>query len=266
MDEMTANGQQGGQESTAADAADAPQLTSLDALSEFEFQGEKYTPDQLHEIITGYKSLSDRQSSSASDERYLANIDVDIEAVLEKPSLAAKFKEIYPQKFHSILDRVLKSSGKTQDSQSPTNGQLPREFLDEFGQLKQGYQSLANQVHQYAVQAANAKIEAILPKLIEKYPMAIEDQVLARAEAFLSNGGKLTDAYWERLVRESHDVAQKKADAYYKRQLEGQLQKGKSGADAPAGGATPGMAPRKIKSFADAEKAMIEHLRGQGLT
>lgn len=263
MDENV-SGQPNMQADVGAEApAATPQVPALDSLSEFEFQGEKYTPDRLQEVLSGYKTLSEKQRAYADEERYVANLDADLESVVENPNLAEKFRQIYPKKFHFLVDKVLRSA-KTGDLPSQNNQAIPKEFLNEFGQLKQGYQTLQQQMHQYAVEAANAKIDAILPKLIEKYPMAEEDQILTRAEGFVVSGGKLTEQTWERIVRESHEKAQKKADAFYKRQLQSQVEKGRQAQDAGPGGATPGQAPKKIKTFAEAEKAMMEHLKANG--
>ncbi len=236
-----------------------PQITSLDSLSEFEFQGEKLTPDRLQEVFQGYKTLSEKQKTYAAEERYWSNLDTDIENVIADPSLVERFKAVYPEKFHRILDRAL--GGTRQQSQN-TQGQLPREYLAKLSKVDQLEQSL----HQMAVESANAKLDAILPPLYDKYPLANEDQVLAKAEAMLSQGMQLTKPAWERLVKESHEYVSKKADAHYKKQLQTQLDKGQSGRDAGPGGAAPGKAPVKARTFDEAREAMTAHLKGQGWT
>lgn len=251
-----------GEGGSAEGATQQPSITSLDSLSEFEFQGQKLTPDRLQEVFNGYKTLSERQKAYEGEEKFIKNLDADIEAVLENPALADKFKSTYPEKYHRVLDRVMARMNPQAQSQST----LPKSFLDEFGQLKSGYEQLQKHLHQMAVESANAKLDATLPKLWEKFPLANEDQVLAKAEAFLAQGGKLTEQTWERLAKESHEFVSKKADAFYKKQLGTQLEKGQMARDVGPGGAAPGKAPVKVKTFADAEKAMIEHLKSQGFS
>jgi hypothetical protein len=235
----------------------APQITSLDSLSEFEFQGERLTPERLQEVFQGYKALSERQKQSQSEERYWSNLDADIENVMANPTLADKFKQVYPEKFHRILERMM---GQTQGQQQQSQG-LPKEYLSKLSKVDQLEQTL----HQMAVESANAKLDALLPKLYEKYPMANEDQVLARAEAMLSQGMKLNDQAWERIAKESHEAVSKKADAFYKKQLQTQLDKGQLGKDAGPGGSVPGKAPQKLRTFDDAYKAAMEHAKSQGM-
>lgn len=245
---------------TTDTASQATSVTNLDSLSEFEFQGERLTPERLQEVFRDYQSYGQKVKEYESESKYIKNLEVDLESVAQNPELAGKFKSIYPQKYHALVDRLI---GK--QASDPQLQGIPKEFLNEFGQLKGGYQQLREQLQQMAVESASAKLDAILPKLWDKYPLAVEDAVLARAEGFINQGGKMTEQMWERLAKESHEAVTKKADAHYKKQLQTQLNKGKESADIGPGGATPGKAPQKIKTFADAEKAMIAHLKSQGI-
>jgi len=79
----------------------------------------------------------------------------------------------------------------------------------------------------------------------------------------LAKGQKLSDAAWERLVRESHEGISKKADQFYANKMKAQLDKGKQGKDIGAGGVTPGQAPRKPRNFDEAREQMLEHLKAR---
>ncbi len=248
--------------STGDGAPEAPSITNLDSLSEFEFQGNKYTPERLQEVFQGYQTLSQKEKSYQAEDRFWQNLDTDLQSVMQDPNLAAKFKQIYPQKFHTILDRML---GRDSHSASQPQG-IPKEFLNELGQLKNGYQTMQQRLEQIEVEKANAQLDAILPKLADKYPLSVEDAVLARAEAFISQGGKMTDAVWDRFAKESHDGVKKKADSHYQKELQTQLEKGRQSSDTGPGGAPPGKAPpRGPRTFEDAQKAYMAHLKANGL-
>lgn len=234
-----------------------PSITNLDSLSEFEFQGEKFTPERLQEIYKGYQTLSEQQKSAKSEDRYWRNLEADIDNVIQNPGLAEQFKRVYPEKFHAILSKLMPN--QSAEAQGPS---LPKDVLARLSKVDQ----VEAQLHQMAVETANAKLDSILPKLYSKYPMAVEDQVLARAEAFLSQGGKLTDAMWERLAKESHEAAKKRSDAYYKNELQAQTSKGIQAQDIGPGGAAPGKAPPKIKTFDQARDSMIAAMKAQGFT
>lgn len=248
----------------AAESAPAPSpVTDLDGLSEFTFQGEKLTPDQLHKVWTEHKSYGEQIKSYGQEKQFVDNLALDIENVLERPELAQRFKTIYPQKYHSILDKYLKiQSPNSAQTQTEKPG-LPKEFLSEFEQVKDRLKFHEQRAYQAEVEANSAKLDALLPPMFTKYPMAIEEQVYAKAEGILQGGQKLTEKTWERLVRESHDSASKKADQFYGAKLKSQLEKGQKASDVGQGGGTPGQAPNKPRTFDEAREAMLQSLQRQ---
>ncbi len=245
-------------DSTAAPEV-ASALTELDGLSEFTFQGEKLTPDQLHKMFTEHKTYSEQAKTYSQNEKFDKNLETDLDNVLQDPRLAERFKQVYPQKYHGIVDRLLRD--QRQAANPPTaQTALPKEFVNEFGQVKERLKFFEERAHQAEVQAASAKLDSLLPPIFKKYPMAIEDQVYSRAEGVLSSGQKLTDKTWERLARESHESAQKRADQFYGEKLKTQLDKGRQGRDVGPGGSTPGQAP-KPKTFAQAQEEMLAYVQ-----
>jgi hypothetical protein len=249
-------------EAPAAAPETTPSLTELDGLSEFTFQGEKYTPDQLHKFITEHKSFSEQASEYKKEKEYADNLQIDLDNVLADPRLAEKFKATYPKKYHAVLDGYLRTNGQAPAQSNPAQpASLPKEFLNDFNLMRQEMQTIKQREFENATAAASAKIDAILPKLLEKYPMAIEDQVYSRAEKMLHDKQVLNEQAWERLVRESHNQFQKRADRVYGEKMKSQLEKGQRGADSGPGGASPGQAPVKPRTFAEAQAAMMEHVR-----
>ena len=246
----------------------APQTTQeildLDGVSNFKFQGQTYTPDQFQEIYQGYQKYGEASKYMEEDQRYQANVEHDIEKVLRNPARIDEFKQTYPERYHKYLDRVLNSNQRGTEN-SGQAGQLPKEVMDKLSSYEQRIAMQEQRAFQSDVAAASAKIDAILPNLLSKYEMADQDKVLFEAEKILSKGGKLTDAAWERIVREDHERMTSKADKVYQAKLKAQVTKGKQGADTGPGGATPGGAPVMPKTFAQAQEAMIASLRQRGL-
>ncbi len=250
----------------AAEAAPAPEttpVTDLDGLSEFTFQGEKYNPERLHQVFGEHKTWSEKIKDYEKESEYSNNLQIDLDNVLNDPRLADKFKATYPKKYHAILDRYLSTNGQAPAPATTAQPTLPKEFLNEFGQVKDRLKFFEQRAYEAEVASANAKLDSVLPPLFKKFEMANEDQVYARAEGILQSGQKLTEKTWERLVRESHEAMQKKADQVYGAKLKSQLEKGQRGADVGAGGATPGQAPVKIRTFDEAREAAIAALTSQ---
>lgn len=248
-----------------AEAAPAPEtpVTDIDGLSEFTFQGEKYTPERLHKMFNEHQTYATQVKEFGDHKKYYDNLDVDLESVLKDPNLADKFRQTYPKSFHGLLDKLLGTRRQDQAPSQTAQPSLPKELLTEFEQMKGRLNYHEQRAYQAEVQAANAKIDAILPPLFKKYEMANEDQVFTRAEGILAGGQKLTEKTWERIVRESHEVAAKKADQYHGAKLKTQLEKGQRGQDVGPGGATPGQAPQKPRTFAEAQEAMIASMQSQ---
>lgn len=247
----------------SAPAPEAPQVLDLDGVSEFTFQGEKFNPDRFHKIFSEHKTYSEKVKEYEKNSVYEQNLDVDLDNVLQDPRLADKFKATYPQRYHAILDKLLSGrQGQAQDKPAP-GSPLPKEFLTEFEQMKERMKFHESRAYEAEVASASAKLEAMLPPLFKKFELANEDQVYSRAESLIQQGQKLTEKTWERLVRESHETMQKKADQVYSAKLKTQMEKGQRGADVGPGGATPGSAPRKIRTFDDAREAAIASLQSQ---
>lgn len=237
---------------------DTPKSVELDGMSEFSFGGEKYTPDRLQEVLSQYKTLETQSKEFQESKKFEDNLEADIDKVLENPNLVHQFKQIYPKKYHSYIDRLVKNSApQSAQGSNSQPAQVPKEFLQTVDDVK----FLKDHIFQTQVEAANAKIDTIVKPLFDKYPMAIEDQVYAKAESVLAKGQKLTEAAWERLVRESHEGISKKADQFYAAKMKSQIEKGKQGKDTGSGGANPGQAPVKPKNFDDAYDAMMKHVR-----
>ncbi len=245
----------------APEAASA--LTELDGLSEFTFQGEKYTPDQFHKVLTEHKTFGEQAKTYSQYKKFDDNLETDLDNIMQDPRLAERFKQVYPQRYHWQVDRLLRDQ---RQAANPPNAQsaLPKEFLNEFGQVKERLSFFEKRAHDAEVESASAKLDAMLPPIFKKYPMSVEDQVYQRAEILLSQGQKLTEKTWERLARESHEAQQKRADQFYGDKLKSQIDKGRSGRDVGPGGSPPGQAPVKPKTFDDAREEMMRAVGAKG--
>ncbi len=260
---MTENNEINQQETSAPETIEsAPKATELDGLSEFSFGGEKYTPDRFQEILSQYKTYETQAKEYSENKKFEENLETDLDNVLQNPHLAQRFKEIYPKKFHGIVDRMLKTGqaqAQGQQTSQQQQAQLPKELLQTVDDVK----FLKDHIFKTQVEAANAKLDALLPPLFKKFPLANEEQVYAKAEAVFAKNQPMTDAAWERLVRESHEGISKKADQFYSEKLKTQLEKGKQGKDVGPGGVTPGQAPKKAKNFDEAYQEMLKHVQAR---
>ena len=63
-------------------APPAPQSADLDSLSEFSFQGQKYTPTQLAKVLGDYQRMSQTMPEVEKYREYAENFEIDLEKVL----------------------------------------------------------------------------------------------------------------------------------------------------------------------------------------
>lgn len=237
------------------------QVLDLDGVSKFTVSGQEYTPEQLSKIFNEHKRFSEDQSSYSKNKIYYDNLQIDLRNVKADPSLVDRFKEQYPKEFHKYLDVIIEEKRQEQAA-APQAAGLPKEFLNEFGQLKSQLSSVMQENHQAKVEASLAKIDTLLKPLMDKFDMALEDQVLARAETVLNAGGKVSDKMWERFARESHETNEKRWNDRQAAKMKIQTDKGQRARDTAQGGHSPGHAPVQPRTFAEAEAEMMKSMRG----
>ena len=68
-----------------------------------------------------YTQKTQRLSPIAKEQKYIENIDADLQAVIANPSLAQQFKQVYPQKYHFLVDRLTGGQG------TPNHGANPQQ-------------------------------------------------------------------------------------------------------------------------------------------
>ncbi len=244
---------------TTQGQAPAQEVLNLDSHSQWKYQDQTYTPDSWGQLVNEHKEWQGQVSEYKEAQRFVDNFEIDLEKVLNDPSLVSRFKQVYPQKlYHGIVDRLLNNPRQAPAQANTAQATLPKEFLNEFNQIKGVVQTFAQESAQAKEAAAAAHLDAMLPKVLTKYPLASEIEVLTRAEALLNGKQKVTDATFERLARESHETQSKRSDQYYGTKLKTQMEKGAKGRDTGPGGGTPGHAPVKPRTFDEAREAMLK--------
>ena len=249
---------------TQASAPEAPQTADLDAFAEFSFQGKKYTPTQLAKLMGEYQQLTKAQGENQSYKDYAANLKIDLETVAKRPDLAAEFKKMYPPEFHYLVDKFITP---TQRQSAPTDTptfQLPKEIQDRIDALEGKIGTYEQKSHQAAVAESEAYLQKTVDPLFDKYPYAntehMKNAVFAKADALMSQGYKMTDAAWDRLVKEAHLANKKHAEGLTQAELKAQLKAGKDAQDIGPGGAAPGQAPAKARTFEEATAEAIRQM------
>lgn len=233
---------------TTSEPQEQPSVFDLDSAEKFKWQGREWTTKELQSAYMAHSDYTRKTQALAEERKFYDNLSVDLEAVKHNPALMSEFKRVYPEKFHTYLNYVQSKQTEMQ-AQNQTQGIDP--------QFKERFERLERQLHEKEVSAIEAELDAKFQKFSSKYPMADEEAVVARAQAMLTRGDKLTDETWDNLWKSVHDRNQKLADDYYSKKIKEQKSASQKAKDVGSGGGTVGHAPFKPKTLKEATDALL---------
>lgn len=236
-----------------AEAANTPSITELEKLEKFSYAGREMTAKDLQSMVMMQSDYTRKTQAIAEERKYYENLQSDLDAVKSNPTLMAQFKQVYPEKFHKFLGYVA-SDKPVQEQVQQQSGVLDpkiQERLDKYDQI-------AKEWEEQKISAINAQLDAKFGELTKKYPYADEEAVIARAQALLDKGEKLTDSVWDTLWKSVHDRSQKLWSDHQKSLNTKQQSANSKGRDIGHGGGTPGQAPKVPKSIKEASKMLME--------
>jgi hypothetical protein len=193
-------------------------------------------------------------------------IKADIQEVLRNPARMADFKQIYPARYHAVLDAYLQGGVQRVNPATPQQNQQPPPGLNPAyesrlstieARIHNDERQKQAAIYESQVKANEAVLSSTLESLNKKYDFADEDAVLSRAEQMLSQlspnqvndpGFKgQWDQMMDKLYKESHKFHMDRAQNYYKGQVTKQKQANKAGKDMGSGGGIPAQAPSRMK-------------------
>jgi hypothetical protein len=237
-------------------ATTVQELLDLDKVERFRMAGQEWTPKDLQGAILRQADYTRKTQELSKQRKYYDSLDADLEAVKADPRLAEQFRKVYPETFHKFLGYAGVNSpkpiDKPQQQQTNANG-LPKEFVERLDRIE-------GSLREREVKAIEAEIDSKFQTFSQKYPLADESAVLARAEALARQGQKMTDDLWDDLWSSVHKRTEELMKKHYSAQFKGQVDANKRGADAAPGGAIPAQKPLKARSI----KEMTDQLLSQG--
>lgn len=251
-----------------AEALDLPELKDG---QRFRYGGKEWDPKELtsghlrqKDYTQKTQQIAEERKALETERKYQTNLRADLETVRKNPQLAEEFRKTYPEGFHGYLDLVLQSSaqpqvqGQAQQQASQTPAVDPA-FLDRVNRLEAD-------LHERNVAAIDAELDAKFKTLTEKYPMADEEAVLARAQSLLEKGeidlkstnGRIPDKVWDGIWKQVHDRFQKLSDQAYSKRIKQQQTTNLKGKDAASGGGIPGQAPKTPRTIKEATAMYLQ--------
>lgn len=219
----------------------------LDTLQKFKFEGKEYTPDQLKKQILLHSDYTKKTQSIAEEKKYISSLKYDVQAVMKNPALASEFRKIYPKEYHDVLD-ALGISGVSKEQEQVSKSQYS---VDPEIQAK--LERFENYVQEQEVSKHEAILESTFAKMSQKYPDAIEDVVISRAQALMDQGVRGEEIPWEKLWKHENDRVNKILEDRQNKKLQTQRDANLKAKGPAQGGGIPGQAPvrPKLKDVAD---------------
>lgn len=253
---------------------DKSSIYDLDTADKVKWQGKEWTRDELKQQFMMQSDYSKKTEALKEERRYADNFAYDVLAVLKNPNLANRFKQIYPQEYHSHVDSAVseykklraqgmghdQASEMSQESQKQEGG-FPPEFMTRFERLEA-------QIQQTNVAKTEAQLDATIEKLSQKYPLPkegnkyVEDAVMAKANVLLDEGHKMTDEIWDKLWKQAYDQIKTVSSHIYSQQVKTQKEANTKGRDVGSGGGIPASAPKMPRTIQEATEMLYKE---QGL-
>ena len=235
-----------------SDSTEQQDLLDLDSVEKFRFADKEWTPKEFRSAYMMQSDYTKKTQEIAQERKFAENLSIDIKAVLSKPELADKFKEIYPEKYHAVLDQLLEnvSNSKQQGVPAQQENESNSDFAKRLEQVEKRF-------HEQEVEAASAQIDATFSKLSEQYPMADEEVVITRAQALIEKGTKVDDRVFNELFKQSHDRNKERLEKHYSKQVGKQKEANAKGKDMASGGGIMGRAPVKPKTLKEAHELVL---------
>lgn len=245
-------------------------MVELDKLEKFKYKGKEWTSKDLEAAMLRQSDYTKKTQEIAQERRFADNLGYDLLSVYRNPSLASQFKQVYPEKYHKILEEFLGGTSTNAQDQASQQTQQANQYatldpslVKEFNSLKGIVQELQSGWQKTEAEKTEAQLTSLFQDMEKKYPGADQRTVLATGQALSADGHKLTAENWERIFKQEHDRFESMFKARREKEVKEQLEANKKGRDVGASGGIPGQAPRKISGFKEATEAALAALSGK---
>lgn len=243
----------------------APQkeeLMDLGSVKRFRFEGREWTPKELRSAYMAHADYTRKTQALAEEKKFISNYRYDLEQVKKDPRLAEAFKKVYPEDYHYLLEPILRQAQQPTRQTQEAQTRVSPEWEERISRIENDVSSQKQELHERQVNAINAELDSKFQKLAEKYPMADEEAVVARAQALHDRGEKLTDQVWDSLWRSHHEKMSGYVNKLQSERFKEQKAANIKGKDMGSGGGIPGQAPRIPKTIKEARDLMLKDLDG----
>lgn len=238
----------------------------------FKFNGQELTLKDLQNQLLMRKDYTQKTQELSETRKYVDNFDIDLEKVIENPSLLKQFKEVYPAPFadkaEKILKMVWKDNPETQVTKNAQpNGtpvatqQVPQEILaklDKLDRLEKWMLGQEQQKQQEKESIIERQLGDWFSDLSTKYKFVDPDAVLTKAQAVAEAGHEITKESLEKIFQEKDAHYQKAWAETQQQKQQKQLNVAAKAREAGKGGDVPMSAPKEAKTLKEIRKSLLK--------
>lgn len=249
----------GEQEAVKSQESASPEIPDLDKLERFRFGGREMTRKEFENERMMRQDYTRKTQELSESRKYATNFHIDLGHVVANPQLLDKFKEIYPQEFVDIAEKILSQRAPQAGSQpaqatEASKQPLPMEVQEALRDVK----AWKAEVQEQKVQATLEQINSMHERMEQKYPFADPDVVDTRVQIAIEKGLEVTKDNLSKVIenayKQHHDAIKSRLDSQQKSKVEEQVNAGKAARDVGTGGSPSGGAPKKYKKMSDLSK------------
>lgn len=256
-------------------------LLSLEDDKKYKLGNETFTGKELREgymRMKDYTQKTQRLSPIAKEQKYIENIDADLQAVMANPSLAQQFKQVYPQKYHFLVDRLTGGQGTPNSGANPQQQgfdpkQIQKLIQEQVSPYVQKFQTMEQQAFEKEVKAQEQWLDTMHSKYAQKFDLAdpeiVEKKVMDLLEA--NKEGAENDPFFEptrvdeqlfaRIYEEVHKRIEGKFTKRTQASVSEQMKVNQKARDmGQGGGQAPQTGRAKPRSIAEATEAFHAHV------
>lgn len=247
-------------------------VVDLDSLERFKWNGEEFTKDELGKMAMRQSDYTRKTQELAEERKYASNIGADLRTLAENDwnsDLVAKFKEVYPEKYHGVVDHFLNKSEQDQGKQpDEVESKVQKLFEERFSPHLKDLQSIKQEAYEQKVQAESKWLDNQFETMSKKYPLAddnlVNSELIAKIDEAKQNGQKfgVNEGVIEKLFKANHERMQKRFQEYQNNQTKEQANANKGAFDTGSGGGPVGEGRQKMGLREATENAINQLTKG----
>lgn len=246
-----------------------PELVDIDKLERLRWKGQELTRKELEDRQLRYEDYTRKVQQTSEVRKFSEAFPVDLDKVVEDPSLMEAMRKLYPPEYVKAAERVLaRLSDKKEDAAIEKPSALPPEIvrkLEKVEKMSEWQARIDKRIEEANLQQSVKVIDDMFDKLTKEFPEAddtyVQSKLRDHVEEIELRGEKVGKERMEKLAqtlfKQDHERMVKRMEDRYRAKFEAQKTAATKAKDIGAGGGTPSAPPVRAKTIDEATALAI---------